>query len=106
MDINKDVVYEGASPRHQVGFRSLVDLPAGFELDAFVRFVDRLDRTSGSAMTPVPAYTTADVRVAWRGFKRFEVSVVGHSLLQGHHLEFPGGTEVERSVYGRITASF
>jgi hypothetical protein len=52
-----------------------------------------------------PAYATVDARVAWQG-QRFEVSLVGRNLVQAHHREFPGGTEVERAVYGKIAGRF
>jgi hypothetical protein len=46
-----------------------------------------------------------DARVAWQG-QRFEVSLVGRNLVQAHHREFPGGTEVQRAVYGKIAGRF
>ena len=35
-----------------------------------------------------------------------DVSLVGQNLLQDHHREFPGGTEIVRGVYGRVTWQF
>ena len=55
---------------------------------------------------PVASYFGADVRVAWRPWEKLEISVVGQNLLASRRMEFPGGTEVERSVYGKVAAWF
>ncbi len=53
-----------------------------------------------------------DVRLGWRPTRNLELSLVGQNLLANHHAEFrpssiaTQATEVERSVYGRITLRF
>jgi len=84
----------GASPHNQLTARSLMNLPAHFELDTVVRYVDNLPTQQ------VGSYVDADVRVARRFGRSLELSVVGQNLAHDHHREFAGGTEVQRGVYG------
>jgi iron complex outermembrane recepter protein len=105
MDPTKGQAIEGASPRHQLSVRSMVNLPLGFRFDAFARWVDGLRNASVGA-PDTPSYVTADARIAWQGWKHLEISLVGQNLLQSHHVEFPGGTQVERSIYAKLNAWF
>ena len=92
---------EGGSPHHEVTVQSFLQLPKKFEFDLTYRYVARLWQQN------VPAYSTADARLAWQISKDFEWSVVGQNLLQPQHIEFtgdPGGpVGIRRSVYGKIT---
>lgn len=95
---------EGASPHHQVGLRSLMELPGHLEFDWFLRYVDKLPAQA------TRQYYNLDVRVGWRPRTDLELSVVGQNLLDNHHPEFgPGSsgvtdiTEVERGVYAKVT---
>jgi iron complex outermembrane recepter protein len=97
---------EGESPQNKVSVRSMMDLPHNLELDIWFRYVDNLPTQQ------VDDYTTLDVRFAWKPLKWLELAVVGQSLLDDHHPEFKpelidtSPTEVERSVYGKITCRF
>ena len=97
---------EGESPHHQISFRSSTDLPMDLELDLWVRYVDNLPTQN------VGSYITLDTRFAWKPHKQLEVSIVGQNLLDNYHPEFQpeivdtSPTEVERSVYGKITWQF
>jgi len=97
---------EGESPSNQISFRSLMNLPRNFELDLWLRYVDDLPAQG------VPAYVTMDAQLAWRPWKYLELAVVGRNLFENAHLEFSPEiiniepTEVERSVYGKITWRF
>jgi iron complex outermembrane recepter protein len=105
---SNDPALEGAeddSPNHQVGVRSMMDLPANFELDLGFRYVDALQNRD------VPAYTALDARIGWRPNKHWEFSIVGQSLFNVHKEFAPSyiqtqTTEVETSVYGKITFRF
>jgi iron complex outermembrane receptor protein len=96
----------GKSPRNIVSYRSQLDLPGNLQLDGWLRYV------SGLEAGGVPAYTTLDLRLAWKPRKDVELSLVGQNLLQPHHLEFVSTeilsepTEVQRSVYGAIRWEF
>jgi iron complex outermembrane recepter protein len=62
--------------------------------------------------TGIPSYVTGDLRLAWRPAKNWEFALVGQNLLEAHHAEFSSTTiatertEVERSVYGKLTWRF
>jgi iron complex outermembrane receptor protein len=95
-----------SSPGHQFSLRSLVDGPGDLELDAWLRYVDKLPYQI------VESYVTLDVRLGWKLRDNLEVSIVGQNLLDDHHPEFVpeflnvSFTEVERSVYGKVTWHF
>ena len=97
---------EGSSPENQVSLISSLELPQNVSLDLWGRYVDRLPGRS------IDSYCTLDARLAWRPTKNLELSVVGQNLLDNAHPEFRGGivpappTEVERSVYAKITWRF
>ncbi|GAB4248509.1 TonB-dependent receptor plug domain-containing protein [Deferrisoma sp.] len=96
---------EGETPRNQVSLVSSWDLPAGWELDLWVRHV------AGLPNLDVGAYTTADLRIGWQPTPGLVVSLVGQNLLDAAHPEFTPDilstvpAEVERSVYARVTWS-
>ena len=84
-----------------------MELPHHFELDTWLRFVDELPTF------PVDRYVTLDARLGWKPFKNLELSIVGQNLIEGYHQEFALetldisiNTEVERSIYGKITWRF
>jgi iron complex outermembrane receptor protein len=97
---------EGQSPRHQASLRSLLNLPHALELDAWLRLVDELPAAA------VERYLTLDLRLGWRPLKGVELSLVGQNLLDRSHPEFEqdlyrtARSEVERSVYGKLSFSF
>lgn len=98
---------EGASPRHQVAVRSFLDLPRGFALDASLRWVDQLTSSIDLATSQnTPSYTSLDVRLGWSAWQKLGLSLVGQNLLQSHHTESLGGTDVQRGVYGKLTWSW
>lgn len=110
LDLNRGVWLEDATPRQTAGLRSFLDLPGGFQIDAQLRYVSEIERLpdvpSGEG---IPAYTELDLRIAWRGWREMELSLVGQNLLHDHHLEF--GTpatrgEIERAVYGKFAWGF
>ena len=70
------------SPKHQASWRNSFDLGDRIALDAQLRHVSRLARD------PIPAYTTADVRLTYRLDNGAEFSLVGNNLLQARHAEF------------------
>ncbi|MGA1841329.1 MAG: TonB-dependent receptor plug domain-containing protein [bacterium] len=97
------------SPNHQFVIHSSIDFYRDLKLDLELRYVDNLGIF-------VNSYTELDARLGWKPRKDVELSIVGRNLLHDHHLEFPshgflpfsGGvdTEVERSVYGKVTCLF
>ena len=94
------------SPQHMVSLQSLLQLARNVEFDVTVRYVDELSGLD------VPSYWNADVRLGWMMRKDIELAVVGQNLLEDQHAEFKTQfynglqTEIERSVYGKITWMF
>jgi iron complex outermembrane receptor protein len=109
-DLNRGVALAAATPRHQLGLRSSFDLPARFQVDGLFRAVGAVDRLPGSLTGErIPSYAELDTRLAWLGWRRAEIALIGRNLLHGHHPEFgvPGTrTEVERSVQVRLGWGF
>jgi iron complex outermembrane receptor protein len=96
-DVSQEARYEGITPRHQLQAQAALDLPWRLATDVTVRRASRL--SSG----PVPAYTTASVRIGWRATPRLELAIVGQDLTHARHLEWPGGLPVRRSGYVKVT---
>jgi iron complex outermembrane recepter protein len=83
--------------------RADLDLPGGFELGAWLRYVDDLPAPV------VPAYTELDLRLAWRRSPALTFALVGQNLLDARHPELGSPLsreEIERGVYGEVTWSF
>jgi iron complex outermembrane receptor protein len=92
----------GDDPRNRYSLRSVMDLPGGFELDGWLRYVGELPSPA------VRAYTEMDLRLGWRR-ERLELSLTGQNLLHAHHVEFapsPVREAVQRSVLGKVTWHF
>ncbi len=101
---------QSSSPDHTFFLRSLAKLPFGVELDVNLRYVDQLTTVSNNVPTEVDDYLTADVRLAYSPIEGLELAVVGLNLFEDDHAEFGRSTfasgaptDVERSVYGKVT---
>lgn len=105
---------ESDSPKHQVGVRSLMDLPHNLEFDTGLRYVDTLSERRRFMAAPgedlsIPSYVVADARIGWRPNYNWEVSLVGQNLFEARHQEFAPSyiptqeTQVETSVYAKVT---
>ncbi len=107
-DTSGEAFWESGSPHHQLFARSAVDLGRGFEFDSIIRYVDSIAVYGAT----VPSYWTLDLRLAWRPSPNWEVALVGQNLLDNQHPEFAPTniaterTEVERSVYAKLTLRF
>ncbi len=105
MDYGDSNILAEQDPQNQLSLRASLDLPWNLDLDLWYRHVSEVSDI-------VDGYDTVDLRLGWKYGKTVEVSVVGQNLLAEHHLEFqPEGlhtveTEVERSVYGKLTVRF
>ncbi len=97
---------EGESPHHQISLRSSMDLSHDVELDLWARYVDSLPSQD------IGSYITLDIRLGWELSRDLELSICGKNLLDSQHPEFESEivettpTEVERSIYGKITFKF
>jgi iron complex outermembrane recepter protein len=86
----------------------MLSLPAHFEFDTVLRYVDNLAEI-GRSSPSVPSYLTVDLRLGWRPRPDLELQLVGQNLLDNQHPEFgaPGSRhEIPRSVYGKVTWKF
>jgi iron complex outermembrane receptor protein len=95
---------ENSAPRHQASLRGSISLSGRQQFDFWLRHVGRL-RPESATSSGVPAYTTLDLRYAWRPSPSFELSLVGQNLLDARHAEFvpdllPSQTaQIERGWY-------
>ena len=96
----------GDSPQHQFNVRSYINLPGNFEFDTALYYVDILPDQG------VPSYVRVDARLGWHPLESLELSLVLQDAFQEQHLEFGNRsgsvkpTEIERSVYGKISLRF
>lgn len=106
-DTPVEVLFEDDIPSHQFSIRSLLDLPAGFEFDGWLRYVDVMDSYD------LDSYFSLDLRLGWQASDTLEFSLVGQNLLDGSHPEYGASTilntevtEVERNIYAEIRWRF
>ena len=94
------------SPENQGSLRSYLNLPRNLECDTALYFVGRYHSLG------VPGYVRWDTRIGWRPRESLKLSLVLQNLQAGHHPEFTNsaqsvvGTEVKRSIYGKLTWGF
>jgi iron complex outermembrane receptor protein len=98
---------DGSSPQNQVFVHSMLDLPYDFEFDSTIRWVDELKSLG------ISDYASLDLRLAWHATEHVELAIVGQNLLSTTNQEFASSqfvndepTQVERSVYGKVTIEF
>lgn len=95
-DLGTADVLEGASPRHQAGLRVLTQPAERWQLDGFLRYVDKLPAYA------IDAYTELDLRAAYRPLPQLEVALAGRNLLDKRHIEFGSASRqiaVERAAF-------
>jgi iron complex outermembrane receptor protein len=88
-----------------------VALGRDVDLDLWVRYVGANRYPLRTSTVNIPAYATADIRLAWRPMAGVELSLVGQNLLEKRHLETISDQtaarhEVERTVYGKVAWAF
>ena len=99
---------EDASPTSKAAIWSAIDLGNKLQLDAALRYTGDIE-VSG---VDIDSYIEADLRLGWEVQPGLELSLIGQNLLDNQHPEFlpdfinTQPTEVERSIYGRITWNF
>jgi iron complex outermembrane recepter protein len=109
-DQNRGRFLEDATPRHQFGVRSFLDMPASVQLDAQLRSLGTIRRLPVIATGEgIAGYTELDVRISWRGWRDVELSLVAQNLLHDRHPEFGAAatrSDAQRSAYGKIAWGF
>ena len=99
---------EDASPSSKAAIWSAIDLGNNLQLDAALRYTGDIEVNG----VDIDSYVEADLRLGWEASPGLELSIIGQNLLDNQHPEFlpdfinTQPTEVERSIYGRITWNF
>ncbi|WP_128545319.1 TonB-dependent receptor plug domain-containing protein [Larkinella soli] len=94
--------YLGNDVKNRAMLQSMLNLPAGFQLDLIGQYFDYLPKTLATAR--VPSYLTFDARLAWSA-RWLELALVGQNLAKDRHIEF-GTLYIPRSYYAKISARF
>ena len=105
-DLNHGVLAEGSTPKNQVGLRSYLDLPRGFELDVQFRAVAAIETLS---QTVNAGYQELNLRLGWRLNRHTQFSLDGQNLLHNYHVEYgtpDARSAMRRSVYGKVAWEF
>ena len=106
---SQDTIFSGGEeqfPNDQWMLRSNVDLPANFEFDAALRYVESVETFD------IPDYYAFDARLGYRPTERLEFSLIGKNLFDSQHIEFASNlvdtqrTEMQREVLGKVTYRF
>jgi len=99
-DVGTAPITEGESPQHQILVESSWNFPKRIYFDFDYRFVSKLYSVN------IPAYSTADTRLAWQITRRIEISANGENIFQPYHYEFPSdpgpNVAIKRSFFGRL----
>ena len=99
---------EDASPVNKAAVWSALDFGNNLQFDAALRYVGNVTVTG----VKIDSYVEADLRLGWEAKPGLELSLIGQNLLNSRHAEYlpdfinTQPTEVERSIYGRVTWSF
>jgi len=105
-----DRVIEGSAPDYQWSLRSQHNIRPDLSMDLWIYHVDELPFAGYSRPRPIPAYTSFNLRLAWRR-NDMEFSVAGFNLLHDRHAEFASENililaEVERSLLATLRWDF
>lgn len=102
---------ETADPEQQFSLGSSLGLGRDLELDANLRWVDRLPTNRSGVVAMAPDYAELDLRLGWRPHRNLELALVGQNLLHRDHVEyFVSGAvppvEIQRAVLGKVALRF
>ncbi len=105
----------GTSPQHQASVRSSIDFAKNWQSNLWLRYTDEISaRNSADLLSediPVNEYFLLDVNIVWKPSKNMEIMLAGQSLLNSSQLQYISelntpATEIERSVYAKLTYRF
>lgn len=97
-------LYDDSSPQQQCSLRSSFNIGNEWELDFWLRYVDRI----AVYTVEIDDYFSLDLRLAWKPIKGLELALIGQNLLEDRHEEFQAElgaipTAMPRGFYGQIT---
>lgn len=99
LDLNRNAWIAGSTPRGMAGLRSLLSL-GSVDLDAQYRHHTRIRRLPADISgAGIDAYSSLDLRLAWRLAPGWQIALVGQNLLDDEHVEF--GTPATRGAVAR-----
>jgi len=114
--LNTDRYFEKLSPTHQVSLRSSIALARNVELNLWVRYADQIIGRDGrdlvgSGEIDIKAHTTVNANLIWTPRPNLELMLSGQNLFDSSTLEYTmeylaAPTEIERSIYGKVTWRF
>lgn len=98
---------QGTNPVHGAQLRSLLNVTPNLEFDNSLYYAENAPQGAGRTSRDV----RWDTRLGWRLGESLELSVTGQNLLRPQTLEFSDSvsviaTQVERSIFGKITWRF
>ncbi|HLA35073.1 MAG TPA: TonB-dependent receptor [Rhodocyclaceae bacterium] len=102
---------DATAPKNQLSVRSSHTLGERRYFDLWLRHTGALD-IGDDLGNRIPAYTTLDLRYAWRPQPKLELAVVGQNLLSRRHSEFipdlvrSDTTQVDRGLYFKAKWQF
>jgi len=110
IDIKSDNVFDSTGaeevPHNIFSLQNRFDLPHNVEFDTTLRYVDDIKNLN------IGDYAEIDARLSWKPRKDLELSLEGRNLLDSEHEEYDDvitlgvPTQVQRSVYGKVTWRF
>ncbi|MGM0676407.1 MAG: TonB-dependent receptor plug domain-containing protein [Pseudomonadota bacterium] len=104
-----DRLFSSFIPRHTTSLRSSWNLSHHTDLDMWIKHVGERDRPF---LPPLDAYTTMDLRLAWRPDTGIELALVAQNLLDSERTEYFSvaptfqPAQTRRGLYGQVSISF
>lgn len=108
--------FDELSPTHQVSLRSSISLARDWQLNLWLRYVDQItgrdgSNPLGSGQIDIDGYTLFNANLIWTPAPNLEVMLSGQNLFNSSQLEYTmeygiPPTEIERSIYGKVTWRF
>lgn len=107
---------EQLSPRHQVGWRSAIDVAENWQVNGWLRYIDAIEGRSSLDLlkeegATIDAYFLLDLNLVWKASQDLEVMFVGQNLLDSSQPQYVAElhtpfTEIERGYYVKMTWRF
>jgi len=108
-----DQIASSTSPKNQISIRSFIKLTKNLDLNLWGRYTDQVKAITLRKISQVEIdhYFTLDINLIFRPWDNIEISIIGQNLLENSHPEyvqeiFTVNTEIERSIYGKVTWQF
>lgn len=104
------------TPRHQVGWRSTIDINHQWQVNGWLRYIDAIEGRGSLDLlkeegTAIDAYFLFDCNLIWKLNKELEVMIAGQNLLNSSQPQYVAElhtplTEISRGFYAKMTWRF